>query len=238
MSVTAEVVSLAVEIRRGDVLHFLDYPAGRTPPDRIDGLLTEVLPEARALADARGTFVELPIGRAADVGLPPVAADALVLGLVTAGAALDARVSELSREGEVTRALLLDAAGSAAAEEAANLLGAMIVGDAASEAPPEVSCRLSPGYGRWEVSAQPGVFALLPHVELGVSLTPSFMMVPRKSISFAMWLGARERITFGLGGCERCTLTRCRYRRAGAVRASFQQHPVPSGPRHLQEGYR
>ena len=56
----------------------------------------------------------------------------------------------------------------------------------------DVGCRISPGYGRWPLSAQKALFARLPHETLGVSLNPSMMMTPRKSISFALWLGAKS----------------------------------------------
>jgi len=85
-------------------------------------------------------------------------------------------------------------------------------------APSALQCRLSPGYGRWSLQSQPSLFALLPHAELGIELLPSMLMVPRKSISFAMWLGATVRPTTGLAGCPSCGLERCRYRHARAGR--------------------
>ena len=126
----------------------------------------------------------------------------------------------------MTRALLLDAAGSAAAEEAADRLGAVIAGDSSRD-DPRVTCRLSPGFGRWTLDNQPSLFGLLPHTDLGVHLEPSMMMVPRKSISFAMWLGARERPAAGLTGCDSCTLQHCRYRRA---RPSIPHSSLESPP--------
>ena len=205
-------MTLSPRIERQELWHFLGYPADREPPPRVVLLAAEMLAEARTLTAARGAFVMLPIERAAEVGLEPIEAEELVIGLVSAGGAIEERVRQLLEMGQMTRALLLDAAGSAAAEEAADLLGAQIVGEerGRAEAP---SCRLSPGYGRWPLSAQTAIFALLPHAELGVRLLPSMLMVPRKSISFALWLGATGPIGTGLSGCSRCNLERCRYRR-------------------------
>ncbi len=206
------VPKIRVTIREEDVLHFLGYPEGRRPAKRLEPLLKESLHEARALAAACGAFRKLPVAAATDVGLPAERADALVLGLVTVGSGIERRVTDLLQRGEDSRALLLDAAGSAAAEEAANRLSARVLGGAAG-AGADVPCRVSPGYGRWPLTAQTSLFSLLPHEELGVSLNSSMMMVPRKSISFALWLGALGAPRAGLSGCDTCGLPDCRYRR-------------------------
>ena len=209
---TQDLVALSPRIEQRELWHFLGYPADRQPPERVARLAAQTLTEARALSAARGAFVHMQVERAGEVGLQPIDAEELVIGLVTAGAAIEERVRQLLEEGQMTRALLLDAAGSAAAEEAADLLGARIVGQQQDRAE-AVSCRLSPGYGRWPLSAQTALFERLPHEELGVELLASMLMVPRKSISFAMWLGARGAIGTGLSGCSRCNLEHCRYRR-------------------------
>ena len=214
---SVEPVALEPRIEQEELWHFLGYPPHHTPPRRIAALAEETLREARALVVARGAFVELGVDRSGEVGLEPIDAQALVVGLVTAGAVLEQRVRALLDDGQTTRALLLDAAGSAAVEEAADLLGACIVGGQA-ERSAALSCRLSPGYGRWSLGAQPALFALLPHDALGVRLLPTMLMSPRKSISFAMWLGARGPIGIGASGCSRCDLRHCRYRRERPAR--------------------
>jgi hypothetical protein len=233
-------IDLAIE--RDSVLAFLDYPRGHAPPARIEQLLAEILPEARALGHARGAFLQLAPERAREVGLEPREAAALGLGLCTAGPEIEARVAELSRAGEITRAVLLDAAGSAAAEEATDRLSAMLVGSAgpseplgaasialaAGEPPASAACRLSPGYGRWPLQCQPQLFARLPHQALGMALTDACLMVPRKSVSFAMWLGARGRLASGVHGCRRCGLEHCRYRRAPSTAPRPQRAQAPA----------
>ena len=213
------VLSFRLSILEKDVLHFLGYPQGRRPSGGLAPLLDEVLLEARALAKGRGAFRELPVSAAPGLGLETERADALVVGLVTAGGGIEQRVTELLGEGDGTRALLLDAAGSAAAEEAARRLGRRAVGAAAVGAgatgSADVPCRISPGYGRWPLSAQEALFAILPHEELGITLGSSMMMSPRKSVSFALWLGARDVPGSGFSGCDVCTLSTCRYRKKG-----------------------
>jgi len=206
-------IALPVSIHHADVLHFLGYPAGHRPPDRIERRIRPLLEEARELVEARGAYRHLPLAAAADVGLEPMSATGIVIGLVTAGARIEERASEHASRGETTDALLLDAMGSAAAEEAANRLGNRIVDRGRTASVSTVSCRISPGYGRWPLSAQPSLFERLPHQALGVKLLPSLLMIPRKSISFAMWMGADASAIAGLSGCEQCELERCRYRR-------------------------
>jgi hypothetical protein len=213
-------VALPVVIRYGDVLHFLGYPSGRRPPKRIEQRIRPLLREARALVEARGAYRHLPLADAPQVGLEVMPASGLVIGLVTAGARLEERISELTARGETTDALILDSMGSAAAEEAADRLGACIVNQRpAADAKPDpatsvasLSCRISPGYGRWPLTAQASLFERLPGQALGIKLLPSLLMVPRKSISFAMWMGADARPIAGLSGCENCNLERCQYR--------------------------
>jgi hypothetical protein len=211
--------SLRLSIRESDVLHFLGYPMGRRPQGRLDALLKEVLSEARKLAAARGAFRKLSVGSADEVGLKEERAEGLVLGLVTVGDQIERRVTELLDRGEDSRALLLDAAGSAAAEEAARRLSVRILGGKTGAAE-DVACRISPGYGRWPLAAQKALFARLPHDALGVSLNSSMMMVPRKSISFALWIGARRAPRSGLSGCDTCGLPQCRYRRSAERKTS------------------
>ncbi|MEW6366881.1 MAG: hypothetical protein AB1714_19820 [Acidobacteriota bacterium] len=208
------MLSLDVNIRREDVLHFLGYPRERPPAPRMQSLLDAAIAEAQRLVRPAGVFRELRVAASSEIGLRAEKAEGLLIGLVTIGPGIEDRVTRLLRDGNMTRALIVDACGSAAAETAADCLGALIVGETVGDAA-QVSCRVSPGYGRWPLSAQRALFDLLPHRELGVSLRQSMMMIPRKSISFAMWLGASARPLAGLSGCARCGLAHCRYRRSG-----------------------
>lgn len=228
MSRALHRIDTALTLPREDVLHFLGYPEGREPQPRIAALLADCLHEARSLVQGRAVWTTLPVEEAAEVGLAPLPASGLVIGLVTAGAEIVAAASARMARGEATAALVLDACGSAAAEEAADRSSAAILASigglgglgglggptaAPTDRAAAVSCRISPGYGNWPLAAQPALFARLPHAEIGVHLDPSLLMVPRKSISFALWLGADARPLAGLSGCARCELESCRYRR-------------------------
>ena len=218
---SGDAIDLSVSIRRGDVLHFLGYPEGQAPPERIERLMDDAIRTARRFVRPRGVVLGFPPARAGEIGLEPLDATGLVIGLVTIGAELDQHVDELVALHAPTRALLVDAAGSAAVEEAADRLGAIVAGEdpaaTGGEPAPHVSCRVSPGYGTWSIRSQEALFRVLPHSRIGVELLPTMLMTPRKSISFAMWLGADRRPVAGLSGCARCGLVECRYRRAAKV---------------------
>jgi len=208
------VVALDVSIRLAEVHRYMGYPEGKEPAPRIAEIVGTLVDEARRLVRSRGCFVLLPTERAADIGLDVVEADGLAVGLVTAGRKIEDAVAMRLCDGESTAPLVLDAAGTAAAEEAADRLCAIIGGVAPPRGDaPAVPCRLSPGYGDWPLEAQRALFDVLPAEALGVELLPSMLMVPRKSVTFAMWLGAGARPGDAAAGCSRCGLDRCRYRR-------------------------
>ncbi|HET9233062.1 MAG TPA: hypothetical protein VFP10_02850, partial [Candidatus Eisenbacteria bacterium] len=127
------------------------------------------------------------------------------LGLVTVGFELERRVSNLLAHGESTRALLLDAAGSAAAEEAADELEKRLHAGRTHR-------RFSPGYGSWALTAQRALFELLPHQDVGVELLSSCLMMPRKSVSFAVWLGSESETYLPQSRCRACGRIGCPYR--------------------------
>jgi hypothetical protein len=212
----ATIVDLPLALPRAPVLRFLGYPAGRQPAAATARRLGEALIEARGLARARGAWRAVSVSRAPEVGLEAIEAGGLVLGLATAGGRIETRAAKCVHDGDPLGALLFDAIGSAAAEEAADRLSAAVMAGAraAERMPAEASCRISPGYGRWALSAQRALVALLP--DIGVRLTPAQMLVPRKSTSFALWLDAKVPPRAGLSGCAVCGLQSCRYRRSAS----------------------
>ncbi len=145
-------------------------------------------------------------------GLPIPPAQEVAVSICTIGSPLEDRVSEYSTAGELTRGLILDAAGSVLAEAVCDYANEKICVEAARRSL-YTTCRVSPGYGRWKIEEQKVVFDLLPGDSIGVSLTKSFMMIPRKSVSFAVRL-TRERPTGQPGSaCALCGREDCEFRR-------------------------
>jgi len=129
----------------------------------------------------------------------------------TIGPAIEERVTSLSKDGEMLGAVVLDAIGSAAAEATARYANDRIDEAAAAEGL-RTSCRASPGYGDWDVKEQKALFALVPAGRIGVTLTESSMMIPRKSVSFAVHIAEDPVRLRSEGSCRNCDMETCPYR--------------------------
>jgi hypothetical protein len=110
-------------------------------------------------------------------------AEKVALCISTIGPDLEKDIKELMSDNEMLRALILDSLGSEAAEEVA-IQSDRILAEKAREMDLWPSKRFSPGYGKWDIQEQRYVFSVLPGESIGVRLTESCMMIPRKSVSF------------------------------------------------------
>lgn len=121
----------------------------------------------------------------AETNKHPVFKDAekIAICICTIGPELEQETKKLMEKNEMTRALILDALGSEAAEEVAIQSDRILV-EKAREMNLWPSKRFSPGYGIWDIKEQRFIFRLLPAADIGIRLTESCMMVPRKSVSF------------------------------------------------------
>ncbi len=73
----------------------------------------------------------------------------------------------------------------------------------------------SPGHTEWSVSEQHRLFDLFEGQTCGVSLTPSALMSPVKSVSGVIGIG--KEVFFRKDRCALCTSKNCMYRRAHAL---------------------
>lgn len=101
---------------------------------------------------------------------------------VTVGPLIEEQVEVLFSQGNYNSALLLDAAGSTAAETTAEYANLSISSQMAKFGFHTLR-RFSPGYGDWDLSVQPELLPLTGGSEIGISVTSSFMLTPRKSIT-------------------------------------------------------
>ena len=101
---------------------------------------------------------------------------------VTIGAALEEKRNEYVTAKETTRALMLDAIGSVAAEELAEITNQQIKAEVILSGN-LTTMRFSPGYGNWPLNAQKDFLNWIGAHSIGIKLTPSFQMLPEKSVS-------------------------------------------------------
>lgn len=110
-------------------------------------------------------------------------ADKVALCVCTIGPELERKSQEQIADNQMLNGFILDSLGSEAAEEVARLSDRIIAEEARS-AGFWPSKRFSPGYGAWDIREQQYVFQVLPADRIGVSLSETCMMNPRKSVSF------------------------------------------------------
>jgi hypothetical protein len=133
-----------------------------------------------------------------------------IIVLCTVGEALERRAANASKE-DAVYGLALDGVGSAGVEALANAACALFEDEATKE-DCQITIPLSPGMVGWPVEqGQPQIFDLLDAGEIGVRLTESMMMVPRKSLTFVLGIG--KELMAGGRICDYCSLKEtCRYR--------------------------
>jgi len=108
--------------------------------------------------------------------------------LATISSDLDEEMSKLMKKGDMLKALILDAIGSEAVEQACFKLQG-VVKKRAQASGYQATARYSPGYCDWDVSQQRVLFRALGSTSIGVSLTESCFMIPLKSVSGIIGIG-------------------------------------------------
>ncbi len=226
----------SVSVAQADLLRLVGYKTEQEPDDKLRALIAEATAEAEKLSRPQamlGLFEQkdvpegahlhtffggtrdtrvTAVGAAGSRGASIPAALEIALSICTIGPALEERVSEYSAAGELTRGLILDAAGSVLAEAVCDYANERICAEAAGRSL-HTTCRVSPGYGRWRIEEQKVVFDLLPADSIGVTLTKSFMMIPRKSVSFAVQLTTERPHGQPSSPCAICGREDCEFRR-------------------------
>jgi hypothetical protein len=132
--------------------------------------------------------------------------------LVTIGSSLEDEASLLMKKGESLSGYLLDRIGSFAVESLADKAEALLR-NKYEPGGRSVSMRFSPGYCDWPIEEQVKLDMLLDFSKIGVRLTGSHMMVPRKSVSGIIGIGPKGLFSKSRSQCAICNMKDCGYRR-------------------------
>ena len=137
----------------------------------------------------------------------------LAFGLSTIGKNLEEKVVELFAQNEYPKAMALDAVGTVASKFLSNYVKSLICQEA-KEQNFQTTKYFSPGSGDWNISQQKNIFQIIPAGKIGVKLTESYMMIPKKSLSWVIGMGKEIIIpSKGDDSCKNCLAENCQFRK-------------------------
>ncbi len=134
----------------------------------------------------------------------------LAFGASTIGDLISEKVDKLMMDGEYSLSNILDSIGSAAVDLTSDLLGEEIISEAHSRGL-NTTRVFAPGSGSsgWKVNNQRFVFANLNPEKIGVTLTSSLTMLPKKSNSLVIGLSSDIPQVSNLFSCAGCSRIDC-----------------------------
>lgn len=130
---------------------------------------------------------------------------------VTVGAAIEREVTEKFGRGEYLASVLLDAAATAAVEQAADAMEKNFAAQFAKDGF-KLRWRYSPGYGDWALTEQADLFKICGAEQIGLRLTEAMMLEPRKSVTAIIGLekiSVREKFSPAKKSCAACDKLDC-----------------------------
>lgn len=127
----------------------------------------------------------------------------------TAGEEISAYTKRLMQEDELIKGYVVDVLANAVVEEAMDRIQENLASQMKVERL-KITNRYSPGYCDWDIAEQQKLFSLLPAGFLGISLSPSSLMHPMKSVSGVIGIG--KEVKFNQYTCNLCSDANCIYR--------------------------
>ncbi len=214
---------LTIDLERIQAL--LGYP-DMPLPEPFDQYLEEVIGFARQVKEIRAIYrrienIQIEPGRGILVadGLTFQVgrtickelknSEELIFYVCTAGKSISERSAVLLQGEDPAKGYIYDQVGVFITEAAGERMLQLI----REELPEGIKTtnRYSPGYCHWEVADQHQLFSLFPEAPCGVTLTPSALMTPVKSISGVIGIG--KSVSYREYPCALCLSLNCVYRK-------------------------
>jgi hypothetical protein len=161
---------------------------------------------------------KLVLANGVRIGGGPVApviggAEALMVAICTAGPAADRVIAAAQKQKELFKTMILNDLAAWAVDTVRQQLCLQFEMETHRQGL-RTSTPLSPGESVWPIKEQAILFSLLDAGQIGVSLSPSMVMTPLKSLSMIMGFGAQPMGVEGASNCDFCSIKeRCNYRR-------------------------
>lgn len=131
----------------------------------------------------------------------------------TLGIDVDSRISYYSRT-NITKGLIMDACATTAIENLCDELQTQIM-EKALEDNLHITNRYSPGYGNFSINNQTNILNVLDaYKKIGLSVTESNIMLPRKSVTALIGLGENTTLNYK-NKCKNCKNGDCDFRKDG-----------------------
>ncbi len=204
---------------------FMGYEPGKAP-EPIPQLIQEVLGIAHDYCDIKGGYVihdKIDISREEKIIIIDGVQfevkkiitnqlrkmDNVALFACTAGSGIGDYSKELMHEGDFVKGYIADVIGSEIVESAMD----KIQDDLELHMQADglfITDRFSPGYCGWSVAEQHKLFSFFPAGFCGISLTPTSLMQPIKSVSG--FIGIGEHVRRKGYPCNHCDVVNCIYR--------------------------
>jgi len=212
-------------IDKGDIEKLMGYSPGESP-DPFPEIIEEVYQQLEDHCSPEGgyTILENPEfdldENLTRVGGHAFETDKIVTRMLrksermaifvcTAGDGIGQWTKEVNASGDPVMGFVIDAFGSDIAEAVADKLHLM-VGEEVSQLGNSITNRYSPGYCGWPVKNQQELFSFFPEKFCGISLSPSSLMQPIKSVSG--FIGIGQEVKNRGYACDNCNVEHCVYR--------------------------
>jgi len=227
MLVTDGSLGVDIEIDKKQVCHYIGYDDDQNLSARIASLIDDYAEHAHSLIHPLFSYViknvewargSISIIEGSVIFKSKIIAQLLehcpqvAIFLVTIGKYLEETAWQLSRDGLILEATVLDAVGSDAVEKVADFVHDRIE-EVAKTQGNVVSRRFSPGYCDWNIGQQQMLFYALTGNTVGIRLTGECLMIPQKSISGIIGIGASEPNVESYNPCKTCRKKDCPGRR-------------------------
>lgn len=138
---------------------------------------------------------------------------------VTVGEDIEEEITQRFNSGEYSLAVLMDAAATTAVEQIADGMEKALAPKMGAQGF-LMKWRFSPGYGDWPLEQQPELIRLARADKIGVSLSASMMLMPRKSITAIIGLYRKQENavpTHNANGCSNCSQKNCPSRKQNPI---------------------
>ena len=189
-----------------------DNPLSASP---VDAAIREIMPFLEDNDGITGGYIlrkadRLRLNTGAKIGGYLKDAAYLALFTCTAGKLFTELTGRYNENGDYLEAFVADTIGSLTVEKAMDKIQAQLEREMQA-AGLQISNRYSPGYCDWPVSGQRELFDQMGEIPIAISLTKSCLMLPIKSVSGIIGVGAHVRKH--PYACQVCKFENCTYRK-------------------------